>query len=117
MKLVTAVIKPFKLEDVRAALTAVGVEGMTVTEVKGYGQQKGQADIYRGTEYKVTYLPKAKIEVAVTDDQVDKVVDAIVKSASTGNVGDGKIFVMPLERVVRIRTGEEDAAALVHKKK
>ncbi len=117
MKLVTAVIKPFKLEDVRSALTALGVEGMTAIEVKGYGQQKGQADIYRGTEYKVTYLPKVKIEVAVSDDQADKVVDAIVKAANTGNVGDGKIFVMPLERVVRIRTGEEDAAALAHKKK
>ena len=112
MKLVTAVIKPFKLDDVREALSAVGVEGLTAIEVKGFGQQKGQADIYRGTDYKVTFLPKVKIEVAVTDDQVDKVVDAIKNSANTGRIGDGKIFVLDLERVVRIRTGEEDAKAL-----
>lgn len=112
MKLVTAVIKPFKLDDVREALGAVGVEGLTAIEVKGFGQQKGQADIYRGTDYKVTFLPKVKIEVAVTDDQVDKVVDAIKNSANTGRIGDGKIFVLDLERVVRIRTGEEDAKAL-----
>lgn len=112
MKLVTAVIKPFKLEDVRNALTAVGISGLTATEVKGYGQQKGEADIYRGTDYKVTYLPKVKIEVGVTDDQVDAVVEAIKNAANTGRVGDGKIFVTALERVVRIRTGEEDAAAL-----
>lgn len=116
MKLVTAIIKPFKLDDVRTALTAMGVEGLTATEVKGYGQQKGEADIYRGTDYKVTYLPKVKIEIAVTDEQVDKAVDAIQNAANTGRVGDGKIFVTALERVVRIRTGEEDAAALVHKK-
>lgn len=112
MKLVTAVIKPFKLEDVRNALTAVGVEGLTAIEVKGYGQQKGQADIYRNTDFKATFLPKVKIEIAVTDAQVDKVVDAIKTAANTGRVGDGKIFVMNLERVVRIRTGEEDAKAL-----
>jgi len=112
MKLVTAIIKPFKLEDVRLALSAVGVEGLTATEVKGYGQQKGQADIYRNTDYKVTFLPKVKIEVAVTNDLADKVVEAIKTSAGTGRVGDGKIFVLDLERVVRIRTGEEDAKAL-----
>lgn len=116
MKLVTAVIKPFKLEDVRNALTDVGVGGLTATEVKGYGQQKGEADIYRGTDYKVTYLPKVKIEIAVTDDQVDATVKAIQNAANTGRVGDGKIFVTSLERVVRIRTGEEDAAALTHQK-
>jgi len=116
MKLVTAVIKPFKLEDVRTALTGLGVEGLTATEVKGYGQQKGEADIYRGTDYKVTFLPKVKIEVAVTDQQLDKVIDAIKTAASTGRIGDGKIFVTQLERVIRIRTGEEDGAALVHKK-
>ncbi|MDB5478118.1 MAG: nitrogen regulatory protein 1 [Alphaproteobacteria bacterium] len=112
MKLVTAIIKPFKLEDVRNALTGMGVEGLTATEVKGYGQQKGQADIYRGTDHKVTFLPKVKIEVAITDDKVDSVVDAIKNAASTGRIGDGKIFVTTLERVVRIRTGEEDGAAL-----
>ena len=112
MKLVTAVIKPFKLEDVRVALTAIGIEGLTATEVKGYGQQKGQADIYRNTDYKVTFLPKVKIEVAVTNDQADKVVEAIKNAANTGRIGDGKIFVLDLERVVRIRTGEEDAQAL-----
>lgn len=112
MKLVTAIIKPFKLDDVREALTSMGIEGLTAIEAKGYGQQKGQADIYRGTDYKVTYLPKVKIEVAVTDDQLDKVVSAIQKSAYTGNVGDGKIFVTSLERVVRIRTGEEGQKAI-----
>ena len=112
MKLVTAIIKPFKLEDVRIALSAIGIEGLTAIEVKGYGQQKGQADIYRNTEYKVTFLPKVKIEVAVTNEQVDKVVEAIKTSANTGRIGDGKIFVLNLERVVRIRTGEEDAKAL-----
>lgn len=112
MKLITAIIKPFKLEDVRHALTTVGISGLTATEVKGYGQQKGEADIYRGSDYKITYLPKVKIEVAVTDDQVDATVDAIKNAANTGRVGDGKIFVTALERVVRIRTGEEDAAAL-----
>lgn len=112
MKLVTAIIKPFKLDDVRAALTAMGIEGLTATEVKGYGQQKGQADIYRGTDYKVTFLPKVKIEVAVTDDLLDRTIAAIQGAASTGRVGDGKIFVTALERVIRIRTGEEDAKAV-----
>jgi nitrogen regulatory protein PII len=112
MKLVTAIIKPFKLEDVRTALSALKVEGLTATEVKGYGQQKGEADIYRGTEYKVTFLPKVKIEVAVTDKQLDAVVDAIKTAASTGKIGDGKIFVTQLERIVRIRTGEEDEKAV-----
>jgi nitrogen regulatory protein P-II 2 len=112
MKLVTAIIKPFKLEDVREALTAMGIEGLTAVEAKGYGQQKGQADIYRGSDFKVTYLPKVKIEVAVTDKQLDDVVKAIQKAAYSGNVGDGKIFVMALERVVRIRTGEEGEKAI-----
>jgi nitrogen regulatory protein P-II 2 len=112
MKLVTAIIKPFKLDDVRAALTAMGIEGLTATEVKGYGQQKGHADIYRGTDYKVTFLPKVKIEVAVTDDLLDRTVAAIQGAASTGRVGDGKIFVTALERVIRIRTGEEDEKAV-----
>lgn len=112
MKLITAIIKPFKLEDVRAALTDLKIEGLTATEVKGYGQQKGQADIYRGTEYKVTFLPKVKIEVAVSDGQSEAVVQAIVKAASTGKIGDGKIFITPLERVIRIRTGEEDEQAI-----
>lgn len=112
MKLVTAIIKPFKLDDVRAALTSMGIEGLTATEVKGYGQQKGQADIYRGTDYKVTFLPKVKIEVVVTDDLLDKAIAAIQNAASTGRVGDGKIFVTSLERVIRIRTGEEDAKAV-----
>lgn len=112
MKLVTAVIKPFKLDDVREALTAIGIEGLTATEVKGYGQQKGQADIYRGTDYKVTFLPKVKIEVAVTNEQLEKVVSAITKAANTGRIGDGKIFVMDLERVIRIRTGEEGEQAI-----
>ena len=111
MKLITAIIKPFKLEDVRAALTDLKIEGLTATEVKGYGQQKGQADIYRG-EYKVTFLPKVKIEIAVSDAQCDAVVQAIVKAASTGKIGDGKIFITPLERVIRIRTGEEDEQAI-----
>lgn len=112
MKLITAVIKPFKLEDVREALTSLGIEGLTAIEVKGYGQQKGQADIYRGSEFKVTYLPKVQIEVAVTDKELDKVVEAIKKAAYTGNVGDGKIFVMNLERVIRVRTGEEGEKAI-----
>jgi len=112
MKLVTAIIKPFKLEDVRNALSELKVEGLTATEVKGYGQQKGEADIYRGTDYKVTFLPKVKIEIAVSDKQLDPVIDAIKKAASTGKVGDGKIFVTQLERVVRIRTGEEDEQAI-----
>ena len=112
MKIVMAVIKPFKLDEVRDALTAVGVHGLTVTEVKGYGRQKGHTEIYRGTEYAVNFLPKVKIEVAVDSGQVDKVVEAIVTAAKTGQIGDGKIFVIPLDHAVRIRTGESDVAAL-----
>ena len=112
MKLVTAIIKPFKLDEVRDALTAIGVHGMTVTEVKGYGRQKGHTEIYRGTEYAVSFLPKLKIEVAVPASQLDKVIDAISSAAKTGQIGDGKIFVFDLEQAVRIRTGETDAAAL-----
>ena len=112
MKIVMAVIKPFKLDEVRDALTAVGVHGLTVTEVKGYGRQKGHTEIYRGTEYAVNFLPKVKIEVAVDTGQVDKVVEAITAAAKTGQIGDGKIFVIPLEHAVRIRTGEADSAAL-----
>ena len=109
MKIVMAIIKPFKLDEVRDALTAIGVHGMTVTEVKGYGRQKGHTEIYRGAEYAVSFLPKIKIEVAVASDQVDKTVEAITGSAKTG---DGKIFILPLEAAVRIRTGESDVAAL-----
>ena len=112
MKLVIAVIKPFKLEDVRDALVAVGVQGMTASEVKGYGRQKGHTEIYRGAEYAVSFLPKIKIEVAVASDLVDKAVEAIVAAAKTGQIGDGKIFVLPIEHAVRIRTGETDADAL-----
>ncbi len=112
MKIVMAIIKPFKLDEVRDALTAVGVQGLTVTEVKGYGRQKGHTEIYRGTEYAVAFLPKLKIEVAVSSDQVDKVVDAISSSAKTGQIGDGKIFVFALEHAIRIRTGETDVDAL-----
>ena len=112
MKLVMAIVKPFKLEDVREALTPLGVEGMTIGEVKGFGRQKGHAEIYRGAEYQVNFLPKVKIEVAVKDDMVDAVVDAITKSAATGKIGDGKIFVYSLDKAVRIRTGETDAEAL-----
>ena len=112
MKIVMAVIKPFKLEEVRDALTAIGVHGLTVTEVKGYGRQKGHTEIYRGAEYAVSFLPKIKIEVAVPSDQTDKVVGAITAAAKTGQIGDGKIFVINLDHAVRIRTGEADAAAL-----
>ncbi len=112
MKIVMAVIKPFKLDEVRDALTAIGVHGMTVTEVKGYGRQKGHTEIYRGTEYAVSFLPKLKVEVAVATNQVDKVVDAISSAAKTGQIGDGKIFVFGLDHAVRIRTGETDASAL-----
>ena len=112
MKIVMAIIKPFKLEEVRDALTAIGVHGLTVTEVKGYGRQKGHTEIYRGAEYAVSFLPKLKIEVAVASDVVSSVIEAITASARTGQIGDGKIFVMPLERAVRIRTGETDADAL-----
>ena len=112
MKIVMAVFKPFKLDEVRDALTSVGVHGLTVTEVKGYGRQKGHTEIYRGTEYAVNFLPKVKIEVAVDSSQVDKVVEAITGAAKTGQIGDGKIFVFPLDHAVRIRTGETDGAAL-----
>ena len=112
MKIVMAVIKPFKLDEVRDALTAIGVHGMTVTEVKGYGRQKGHTEIYRGTEYAVSFLPKLKVEVAVPSNQVDKVIEAITGAAKTGQIGDGKIFVLDLEIAVRIRTGETDASAL-----
>jgi nitrogen regulatory protein P-II 2 len=112
MKIVMAIIKPFKLDDVRDALTSIGVHGMTVTEVKGYGRQKGHTEIYRGAEYSVSFLPKLKIEVAVGSEQVDNVVEAITNAAKTGQIGDGKIFILGLEHAVRIRTGETDAAAL-----
>ncbi|AIF46519.1 P-II family nitrogen regulator [Dyella japonica] len=112
MKLVVAIIKPFKLDDVREALAEVGVQGITVTEVKGFGRQKGHTELYRGAEYVVDFLPKIKLEVAVADEQVDRVVEAIQASAKTGKIGDGKIFVSPLEQVIRIRTGEMDADAL-----
>ena len=112
MKIVMAVIKPFKLEEVRDALTSIGVHGLTVTEVKGYGRQKGHTEIYRGAEYAVSFLPKLKIEVAVSADLVDKVIDAIVAAARTGQIGDGKIFVYSLDSAVRIRTGEKDQDAL-----
>ncbi len=112
MKIVMAIIKPFKLDEVRDALTAVGVHGLTVTEVKGYGRQKGHTEIYRGAEYAVSFLPKLKIEVAVPADVAPSVVDAIISSARTGQIGDGKIFVSPLESAIRIRTGEKDTDAL-----
>ena len=112
MKIVMAVIKPFKLEEVRDALTALGVHGLTVTEVKGYGRQKGHTEIYRGAEYAVSFLPKLKIEVAVASDLVASVIEAITNSARTGQIGDGKIFVTSLEKAVRIRTGETDSDAL-----
>jgi len=112
MKFVVAIIKPFKLEEVRDALTAIGVHGMTVTEVKGYGRQKGHMEIYRGAEYAVNFLPKVRLEVAVPSDQADKVVEAISTSAKTGQIGDGKIFVSPIEQAMRIRTGETDVDAL-----
>ncbi len=112
MKLVMAIIKPFKLDDVRDALTPLGVQGLTVSEVKGFGRQKGQTEIYRGAEYHVSFLPKVKIEVAVPEAMVDQVVEAITRSAHTGKIGDGKIFVIAVERAVRIRTGETDDDAL-----
>lgn len=112
MKMITAIIKPFKLEEVREALADCGVNGLTVTEVKGFGRQKGHTELYRGAEYVVDFLPKVKLEVAVTDDQVEAVVEAIVKAAGTGKIGDGKVFVYDLGSVVRIRTGELDADAL-----
>jgi nitrogen regulatory protein P-II 2 len=112
MKFITAIIKPFKLDEVREALTALGVEGLTVTEVKGFGRQKGHREIYRGAEYAVSFVPKIKIEVAVRAELADAVVQAIVSKAKSGQIGDGKIFVMSLEHVVRIRTGETDGDAL-----
>ena len=112
MKMITAVIKPFKLDEVREALAEVGVTGLTVSEVKGFGRQKGHTELYRGAEYVVDFLPKVKIEVAVKEDDVERCVDAIVNAARTGKIGDGKIFVTPVERVVRIRTGDLDDAAI-----
>ena len=112
MKLIIAIIRPFKLDEVREALGEVGVSGLTVTEVKGFGRQKGHTELYRGAEYVVDFLPKVMIEVVVGDGDVDRCVEAIVKAARTGKIGDGKIFVTPVERVVRIRTGEEDDAAI-----
>jgi nitrogen regulatory protein PII len=112
MKLVTAIIKPFKLDDVRAALSELGVSGMTVTEVKGFGRQRGHTELYRGAEYVVDFVPKTRVEVAVRGDLADQVVEAIIAAAKTGKVGDGKIFVTEIERVVRIRTGETDNSAL-----
>ncbi len=112
MKLISAIIKPFKLDEVREALSAIGVQGITVTEVKGFGRQKGHTELYRGAEYVVDFLPKVKIDAAVRDDIVDQVIEAIEESASTGKIGDGKIFVFPLEQVIRIRTGETGEEAL-----
>jgi len=112
MKLVMAVIKPFKLDEVREALTALGVQGLTVTEVKGFGRQKGHTEVYRGAEYAVSFLPKLKIEVVIKDEQADQVVEAIAAQAKTGQIGDGKIFVYPIDQVMRIRTGETDGDAL-----
>lgn len=112
MKLITAIIKPFKLDDVREALSEIGVQGITVTEVKGFGRQKGHTELYRGAEYVVDFLPKVKLEVAVSTEMAEKVIEAIRGAANTGKIGDGKIFVAPIEQVVRIRTGETDAEAL-----
>lgn len=112
MKMVTAVIKPFKLDDVREALSEIGVQGITVSEVKGFGRQKGHTELYRGAEYVIDFLPKIKLDIAVTDDLADRVVETIAIAARTGKIGDGKIFVTPLEQVIRIRTGELDGDAL-----
>ena len=112
MKLITAIIKPFKLEEVRSALDSIGVSGMTISEVKGFGRQKGHTELYRGAEYVIDFLPKIKIEIAVTDDILDKVIDAITSAASSGKIGDGKIFVSHLEQAIRIRTGEKDEDAI-----
>ena len=112
MKLISAIIKPFKLDDVREALSEIGVQGITVTEVKGFGRQKGHTELYRGAEYVVDFLPKVRVDAAVADDIADQVVDAISQAAQTGKIGDGKIFVMPLEQVIRIRTGETGPDAL-----
>ena len=112
MKKIEAIIKPFKLDEVREALSEIGVNGLTVTEVKGFGRQKGHTELYRGAEYVVDFLPKIKVEVVVADDRVDAVIDAIVKAAHTGKIGDGKIFVSPIEQVIRIRTGETNESAV-----
>jgi len=112
MKLITAIIKPFKLEDVRKALSDIGIQGLTVTDVKGFGRQKGHTELYRGAEYVVDFLPKTKLEVAVSTEQAEAVIDAIVNTARTGKIGDGKIFVTEISEVIRIRTGETDASAL-----
>ena len=112
MKFVTAIIKPFKLDEVREALSAIGVQGITVTEVKGFGRQKGHTELYRGAEYVVDFLPKVKLDLVVQDDDVERCIEAITKSAHTGKIGDGKIFVTPVERVIRIRTGEENEEAV-----
>ena len=112
MKLITAIIKPFKLDDVRQALADVGIQGITVTEVKGFGRQRGHTELYRGAEYVVDFLPKSKIEIAIADDQVEAVVEAIMQAARTGKIGDGKIFVTPLTQVIRIRTGESGSQAV-----
>ena len=112
MKLITAIIKPFKLDEVREALSEIGVQGITVTEVKGFGRQKGHTELYRGAEYVVDFLPKVKVEVIIPDTTVDAAIDAVVKAARTGRIGDGKIFVSNVDQVIRIRTGETDAAAL-----
>jgi len=112
MKLIIAIIKPFKLEEVKEALSAIGIEGMTVTEVKGFGRQKGHTEIYRGSEYTVDFLPKVKVEIAVADELVGKCADAIVKAAKTGKIGDGKVFVLPIDEAIRIRTDERGEAAV-----
>ena len=112
MKLVSAIIKPFKLEEVRSALDEIGVSGMTISEVKGFGRQKGHTELYRGAEYVIDFLPKIKIEIAITDDILDKVTEAITSAASSGKIGDGKIFISPLEQAIRIRTGETDEEAI-----
>jgi nitrogen regulatory protein P-II 1 len=112
MRKIEAVIKPFKLDEVKEALHGIGIQGMTVTEVRGFGRQKGHTELYRGAEYVVDFLPKIKVEIAVTDDMVDKVVEVIVSAANTGRIGDGKIFVLPMEEVIRIRTGERGAEAV-----
>ncbi|MFP7754544.1 P-II family nitrogen regulator [Thermodesulfobacteriota bacterium B35] len=112
MKKIEAIIKPFKLDDVKEALNAIGIKGMTISEVKGYGRQKGHTEIYRGAEYVVDFLPKIKMEIIVASDQVDQVIDTIVEAARTGKIGDGKIFVLPVEKIVRVRTGETDNEAI-----
>lgn len=112
MKMVTAIVKPFKLDDVREAISDIGIEGLTVSEVKGFGRQKGHTELYRGAEYQVDFLPKMKLEIAVLDDQVDRLIEVILETAGTGRIGDGKIFVTSLEQVVRIRTGETDVNAI-----